>query len=677
MKIKYIFICALSLVAQIGLQAQQKTKLELTDLFDLEYVTNPSISPDGTKVIYVRNFKDIMTDRDYSNLWITNTDGTQNRPLTQGNHRDVSPVWSHDGTKVAYRSNQQDEKMKLFVMYLDTKVSVALTNSANPPGSVSWSYDDQQLAFTQFVPKAKKSLLSIPGKPEGATWNEAPIYIDDMNYRGDGAGYLKPGNQEIFTIGIAGGTARQWTSDEFDYGSPLWSKDGKSLFFSANLNENHEFEPANSEIYQLDLSTGSIKALTSRFGPDRTPVLSPDGSQIAFTGFDDTFQGYQVMNLYVMNTDGSGIKNLTADLDRDAANPQWESNGKGIYFQYDEKGDTKIGHVALTGKIRTVVEGLGGLDIGRPYNAGDYTVSSNTKFAFTLGGADHPADLAVWSDGEIKRITALNDDVFSYRNIGKVEEIWWKSSFDQLDIQGWIVTPPNFDPSKKYPFILEIHGGPFAMYGTSFSYEVQQYAAAGYVVLYSNPRGSTGYGQDFGNSIHHDYPNHDYADLMSGVDAVIEKGYVDTENLFVTGGSGGGLLTAWIVAKTDRFKAAVVAKPVINWSTHVLYADNPAFFTKYWFPGNPWEEPENYAARSPITFVGNVKTPTMLLSGENDYRTPIAESEQFYAALKLQGVETAMVRIPNASHGLVNRPSMLMSKSASILSWFNHYLNKK
>ena len=677
MKIKFYLIAVFALIVNTQLYAQQKSNLELKDIFDLEYVTNPSISPDGTKVVYVRNFKDIMTDRDYSNLWITNIDGTQNRPLTQGNHNDVGPVWSHDGTKIAYRSNQQDEKMKLFVLYLDTKESVALTNSANAPGSVSWSYDNQQLAFTQFVPKSKKSLLNIPSKPEGATWNEAPIYIDEMNYRGDGAGYFKDGNQEIFTIGLAGGTAKQWTSDDFDYGSPQWAKDGKSLIFSANLHENHELEPGNSEIYQLDLTSGTIKALTSRFGPDSGPVLSPDGTQIAFTGFDDSYQGYQVTNLYVMNRDGSGVKNLTADLDRDAGNPQWEANGKGIYFQYDEFGDTKIGHVALTGKIRTVVEGLGGLDLGRPYNAGDYSVSTNTKFAFTLGGADHPADLAVWSDGEIKRITALNDDVFSYRNLGKVEEIWWESSFDGLKIQGWIVTPPNFDPSKKYPFILEIHGGPFAMYGPAFSYEVQEYAAAGYVVLYSNPRGSTGYGQEFGNSIHHDYPNHDYADLMSGVDAVIEKGYVDTENLFVTGGSGGGLLTAWIVGKTDRFKAAVVAKPVINWSTHVLYADNPAFFTKYWFPGNPWEEPENYAKRSPITFVGNVKTPTMLLTGEKDYRTPIAESEQFYAALKLLEVETAMVRIPNASHGLVNRPSMLMSKTASILSWFNHYRDQK
>ncbi|HAS59710.1 MULTISPECIES: S9 family peptidase [unclassified Algoriphagus] len=674
-KILLLWIICLGMIAQV--EAQVKTALQPLDLFDMEYVTEPSISPDGSKVVYVRNFKDIMTDRDYSNLWIVNSDGSQNRPITQGNQRDYAPVWSHDGTKLAFLSNQQDDKTKLFVHYFDTQTSVALTNSAVPPGSVSWSYDNQSLAFTQFVPSTPKSLLNIPSKPTGADWNAAPIYIDEMVYRRDGAGYVKPGNRQIFTIGLAGGTARQWTSDDHNYGSPVWSKDGKSLFFSANLRENAEFEPANSEIYQLNLTDGSIKALTNRFGPDSGPVLSPDGKKIAYTGNNDTFQGYQVTHLYVMNTDGSGVKNLTEDLDRDASNPQWDANGQGIYFQYDEFGDTKVGYVALTGKVRTIVDGLGGLDLGRPYNSGTYSVSANNKIAFTEGGPEHPADLAIWSNGTKTRVTRLNDDLFSYRKIGKTEELWWESSFDGKRIQGWIVTPPDFDPSKKYPFILEIHGGPFAMYGPSFAYEIQAYAAAGYVVLYTNPRGSTGYGQEFGNSIHHDYPNHDYEDLMSGVDAVIEKGYIDTDNLFVTGGSGGGVLTAWIIGKTDRFKAAVVAKPVINWYSFVLHADNPVFFTKYWFGAKPWEDVEYYHRRSPISLVGNVKTPTMLLTGENDYRTPISESEQYYAALKLQGVESAMVRIPNASHGLVNRPSMLLGKNAAILSWFNHYRDKK
>ncbi|MDF2156751.1 S9 family peptidase [Algoriphagus sp. CAU 1675] len=673
MKTKWILVLAIGLSLGLNVQAQEKTNLELTDLFDLEYITDPQISPDGSQIAYVRNFKDIMTDRDYSNIWISNADGSQIRQLTQGNQRDYAPRWSNDGKKLVFLSNQDDEKVKLYLMMVDSRETQVLTNTSTPPGAVSWSPDDQQLAFTQFVPEAKKSLLQVPSKPEGANWNPGPIYIDEMRYRGDGAGYLKPGHRQIFTLGIDGGTPRQRTFTSNNHGNPVWAKDGKSLFFSANLKENSEFEPANSEIYQLSLSSGEIKAFTSRFGPDSNPTISPDGKLIAFTGNDDTFQGYQVTHLYVMNIDGSGVKNLTADLDRDAGNPQWEANGKGIYFQYDEFGDTKIGHVNLSGKIRTVVEGLGGLDLGRPYNAGTFTVSSTNRFAYTQGGPEHPADLAIWADGQTKRLTAVNDDLFSYRKIGKTEEIWWKSSFDGKKVQGWIVTPPDFDPGKKYPFILEIHGGPFAMYGPSFAYEIQAYAAAGYVVLYTNPRGSTGYGQEFGNAIHHDYPNHDYEDLMSGVDAVIEKGYIDTDNLFVTGGSGGGVLTAWIVGKTDRFKAAVVAKPVINWTSFVLHADNPVFFTKYWFGAKPWEDIENYWRRSPLSLVGNVKTPTMLLTGEQDFRTPISESEQYYAALKLQGVESAMVRIPNASHGLVNRPSMLMSKSAAILSWFNHY----
>jgi len=396
---KKSIILSLLFFLVLSVSAQEKSNLELTDLFDMEYVSDPSISPDGSKVVYVRNFKDIMTDRDYSNLWIVNADGSQNRPLTQGNQRDYAPVWSHDGSKLAFLSNQQDDKVKLFVHYFDTNSSVGLTNSATPPGSVAWSYDNQTLAFTQFVPASPQSLLKIPSKPQGAEWNSPPIFIDEKVYRRDGAGFVKPGNRQIFTIGLAGGTAKQWTFDDNNYGNPIWSKDGNSLFFSANLHENEKEEPRNSEIYQLSLSDGNIKALTDRFGPDSSPVLSPDGTKIAYTGSDDSFQGYQVTNLYVMNIDGSDPKNMTADLDRDAGNPKWEANNRGVYFQYNEFGDTKVGHVALTGKIRTIVEGLGGLDLGRPYNSGTYSLSTNNRIAFTSGGPGHPADLAIWSDG--------------------------------------------------------------------------------------------------------------------------------------------------------------------------------------------------------------------------------------------------------------------------------------
>lgn len=657
--------------------AQVSSNLELTDIFNMEYVSDPQISPDGSMIIYVRNFKDIMTDKNLSNLWMINFDGSQNRPLTIGNHNDFYPRWSHDGKRIIFKSNMADGKMKLYMMWLDTKEIAPLTNTPKAPGAISWSHDDRYLAFTMFVPETEESIVKMPAKPEGAQWNTPPTYIDKLNYRGDGQGYIKGGHDQLFTLSIDGGTPKQLTTSKFDHGAPIWSKDDKSLYFSANFNPDEDLEPADSEIYSLNLSTAKITSLTSRYGPDSSPVLSPDGTQIAYTGYDDQLQGYQITELYVMNADGLNSKILTANFDRDITDAHWAQDGKGLYFQYDEKGDSKIGHITLDGRITTLAAGLGGLSLGRPYNAAAYSVSNNARFAYTLGGTQHPADLAATDKKGTKRLTFVNDDVFSFRKLGKVEEIWWESSFDQRKIQGWIVTPPDFDPTKKYPFILEIHGGPFQSYGSVYSAEIQAYAAAGYVVLYSNPRGSTSYGAEFGNLIHHDYPNHDYEDLMSGVDAVLEKGYVDIENLFVTGGSGGGVLTAWIVGKTDRFKAAVVAKPVINWASFVLYADGAAFFSKYWFGKKPWEDPESYFKRSPLSYVGNVITPTMLLTGEEDFRTPIAESEQFYTALKLEGVETAMVRIPGAGHGIADRPSNLVAKIASVLAWFEKHKTSK
>ena len=659
--------------------AQPKSPLEPTDIFDLEYASDPQISPDGTRIVYVRNFKDIMTDRNLSNLWVVNADGSGHRPLTTGNHNVSSPRWSHAGDRIAFLSNQSDDKMKLYMMWLETREVTALTNTPQSPGTPVWSPNDRHLAFSMFVPGKKASPIRLPERPEGAKWNDPPTYIDEMNYRGDGQGYYKPGNRQLFILSTDGGTPRQVTDADHSHGTPSWGRNGTSLYFSANLREDADFQPRNSEVYRLDLGNGAVTALTDRVGPDNAPVVSPDGSQIAYTGLDDRYQGYQIDRLYLMDADGGNPRLVSGDFDRSIGNVQWGGDGKSLFFQYTDHGDDKVARLHTgSGNIETVAKGLGGLSLGRPYNAADFSVASDGSLAYTLGSTEHPADLPTLDrKGNSRRLTHLNDDLLSFREVGVVEEIRWNSSFDQKEIQGWIVKPPNFDPNRKYPLILEIHGGPFASYGSVFSAEVQLYAAAGYVVLYTNPRGSSGYGEEFGNLIHHDYPNHDYEDLMSGVDAVLAKGYVDAENLFVTGGSGGGVLTAWIVGKTDRFRAAVVAKPVINWYSFVLYADNPAFFYRYWFPARPWEDPDHYMKRSPLSYVGNVTTPTMLLTGEQDFRTPIAESEQFYAALKLQKVESAMVRIPGASHGIANRPSNLVAKVASVLMWFEKYRDKE
>lgn len=659
--------------------SQPSDKFEPIDVFNLEYVSDPQISPDGKQVIYVRNFKDIMTDKNLSNLWLIKTDGSDNRPLTTGNQNDYSPRWSSDGKYVLYTSDK-DGKSQLYLRWLSNNAEAKLTNLNQSANNPSWSPDNKWIAFTMFVPQEGKSLITMPDKPKGAEWNEPAKYIDKMKFRSDGAGFLKDGYHQVFVLSVDGGTPRQLTSGPYNYNGQLsWSKNGLSLYVSSNHHPDRAYDPNNSEIFQIVISSGETKALTSRSGPDQSPIVSPDGKKIAYLGYDDKYLGYQQNRLYIMNIDGSGSKQVLENFDREVDNIQWAGYGNGIYFQYDDEGNTKIAYTDLSGPHRDIANNVGGLSLGRPYSGGTFTVAPNGKFAFTHSTPNHPADLAVGSQSpkNIKRLTRLNDDLFGHKKLGEVEEIWFQSSYDDRKIQGWICKPPDFDPNKKYPLMLEIHGGPFANYGDRFSAEIQLFAAAGYVVLYTNPRGSTSYGADFGNLIHHNYPSQDYDDLMSGVDAVIEKGYINQDQLYITGGSGGGVLTSWTIGKTDRFRAAVVAKPVINWYSFVLHSDNPGFFAKYWFPGNPWEYQEHYMKRSPISLVGNVKTPTMLLTGEADYRTPMSETEQYYAALKLNKVPASMIRIPGAGHGIAARPSNLITKVLYILSWFEKYKDQK
>ena len=404
-------------------------------------------------------------------------------------------------------------------------------------------------------------------------------------------------------------------------------------------------------------------------------MVSPDGNSIAYLGYDDKIRTYQVTELHTMNIDGTGKRRLTESLDRSASNPVWSSDGRGLFFQYDSEGNTKIAHVTLDGEVRVLAHDLGGTSYGRPYGGGSFSVAESGAFAFTLTRPERPGEVALGtlSSSRVNHLTALNNDLLAHKTIGAVEEIWFDSSFDGRKIQGWIVKPPDFDPQRKYPLILEIHGGPISNYGDRFSAEIQLYATAGYVVLYTNPRGSTSYGGEFGDLLYHNYPGEDYDDVISGVDAVIAKGYIDDRNLFVTGGSAGGILTAWIVGKTNRFAAAVSAKPVINWYSKVLVADNYYVYHNYRYPGSPWENPEAYMKFSPISLVGNVETPTLLLTGDADLRTPLSESEQFFHALLLRRIDTAVVRIPGASHDIVARPSQLIAKVANIIAWFERY----
>jgi dipeptidyl aminopeptidase/acylaminoacyl peptidase len=675
-----IFLCGTATCVAVAPARAQSTqppaeRFTLRDVFELEWAADPQISPDGRRVVFARSGFDIMKDGQRSALWVVNSDGSELRPLLAPGREAGTPRWSPDGGRLLYVSSVEGHS-ELFVRWMDTGQETNLTKLAESPGGLAWSPDGNWVAFTMFVPEQPKPFAELPAPPPGADWGPPIKFIDELNYRADGAGYLRKGHRHIFLLPALGGTPRRLTDGPFDDGAPRWAPDGRALLFSANRVEGGEYDPNESEIYEVTLPGGAIRALTHRKGPDGSPQISPDGKLIAYTGFDDRDQGYQVTHLYVMNRDGSGSRMLAGTLDRDVVDPLWSRDGQGLFFQYDDSGDTRVGYLTLGGTLKPVVASLGGLSIDRPYGGSSYSLAADGSIAFTLAGPEHPADVAVARAGQpAQRLTRLNDDLFAAKQLGAVEEIWYRSGFDQRRVQGWIVKPPGFDPARRYPLLLEIHGGPFANYGPRFAADIQLYAAAGYVVLYTNPRGSTGYGEEFGNLIHHDYPNHDYDDLMTGVDSVIARGYVSADNLFVTGGSGGGVLTAWIVGHTNRFRAAVVAKPVINWSSFVLTADGLPFFSRYWFSGVPWDKQnfEQYARRSPLSYVGSVTTPTMLVTGEVDWRTPSSEEEQFYGELRLRHVPTAMMRIPDASHEIWEKPSNLIAKVAYILAWFEKY----
>ena len=658
----------------------QDRRLTPADIFALEYAADPQVSPDGQWVAYVRQWSDPISDRRYSNLWLVKSDGSSHRPLTSGKYTDASPRWSPDGKRLLYASNKSG-MTQLYVRWMDTGEAQQLTNVQNAPQAAQWSPDGSQVAFLQLVSRPALVVGTPLTPPPGATWAAPPKYTDALVFRQDGAGEVPTGFMHAFVVRADGGAPRQVTSGDFHHGgnpwgggSLAWSSDGSELFLPARRGERPEWNSRETELWAVGVKNGAMRQLTDRFGPDQSPVVSPDGRQIAWVGFDDRKQGFQNTLLYVMNRDGSGKRAVSAKLDLSVSSPEWATDGRGIYVQYDEKGNTKVGLIALDGTLKVVASNLG--SGSSAYSGGSYSVARDGSVAYSLSTPSVPSNVgysAASPNAPPRVLTALNADLLASRTLGAVEELWWPSSKDQRPIQGWIIKPPGFDPAKKYPLILEIHGGPFANYGDRFDEEKQMMAANGFVVLYTNPRGSTSYGEAFGNLIHHAYPGDDFYDLNAGVDAVIAKGYVDDKNLFVTGGSGGGVLTAWMIGHTDRFRAALAFYPVINWESFSLTADMAPSSVNNWFPGFPWDHPENYATRSLLSVVKNVKTPTLIMTGEEDFRTPMSESEQYYKALKMRGVESVLVRVPEEPHGIRRRPSHAASKLTTLAGWFEQH----
>ncbi len=642
------------------------------DVFELEYATDPQIRPGGEQIAYVRRSNDIMTDRTRSNIWQVAPDGSDHRPLLSGTVNFSSPRWSPDGTRLAYLSTAE-RGSQLYVRWMDTGQTALVTNIQETASNIAWSPDGKSIAFTMNVPfDARPFSVDMPEKPEGAEWSPAFEYVTETRFQADGSGILNPAYSHIFVVPAEGGTPRQLTAGSYNHRSSLsWTPDSREILFSANRNENWALQSRESDIFAVS-TAGELRQLTAMPGVETGPRVSPDGTLIAYGKTDNEKLAYRNRYLHVIGIDGENDQNLSAGIDNSLSGWVWDGN-EGLHYQLTRRGITEVGRVNLAGGHRAVATGLGGESLGRPYASGSFSVESDL-LVITRGSATRPADLVALRDGTEIQLTTLNEDLLGHKVLGQVHEIIYDSAIDGEEIQGWYLTPPDYDPARRYPLILEIHGGPHSAYGPHFSAELQRMAAAGYVVFFNNHRGSTSYGERFALLLQNKYSSeYDFSDHMSGIDALIAQGIADPDRLYITGGSAGGIAAAYAIGLTDRFKAAVVAKPVVNWVSKVLTADSGIGQITNQFPSLPWENIDDYWRRSPLSLIPNMTTPTLLITGESDRRTPISETEQMYQALKIQGVEVVMVRIPGSPHGIAGRPSRLIGKVENILAWFSRY----
>jgi len=673
---RYLLVASAALLSPTLLTAQEHpsdTLLTVNRYLDFESVSQPKVSPDGSQVFWTRSSVDKMKDQFETGLWLMNADGSKQRFLVKGSNA----VWSPDGTRIAYLAEGEPGGNQIWVRYMDAEGAITqVTREQKASANIKWSPDGKSIGFSMFVPSVPSWKIDLPSAPPGANWTKAPRLVEALHYRADRQGFLDAGYTHLFVVPAIGGTPRQITKGEWNVGARGtglpgsvgwdWAPDGQSVVVEGNDDPKAELQRLRSDLYRVTLATGEKRRLTDGAGFWSNPQVSPDGKLIAYLGRSNPEDTYRTSVLHTMNLDGSGATARTQGLDRDPSSVIWAPDSRGLYFTAADQGTSNLQYVALGGAPRQLTTGVHML-----------TQTSIAKNGTAFAVRSHysaPPDIVridLKRPAALTQLTEVNADLLAGTRLGEVEEVWYTST-GGARVHGWIVKPPSFDPSKKYPLIMEIHGGPHGMYGVGFSYMYQNFAANGFVVLYTNPRGSTGYGSAFGNAINKAYPSVDYDDLMAGVDTVVGRGYIDTNAMYVGGCSGGGVLSSWVIAHTTRFAAAAVRCPVINWMSFAGNTDIP-LFTFNWFEKPFWEDPSAWLKQSSLMHVKNVKTPVLLMTGVLDLRTPMPETEQYYAALKLLGVPVAMLRFENEWHGTSSRPSNFMRTQLYMMSWYKRW----
>ena len=705
-------LISLLLIIVVSLAAPafaQKRNITEKDLFNFVWIGDPQVSPDGSRVVFVRVTVNDRKDGYNTAIWTVTTATGESRQLTNG-PRDTSPRWSPDGKYLLFTRapevSGRVEPPQLFMLAMGGGEPFQFTTLPRGAGGPQWSPDGKTILFynsatPEELARAARNTAPSQPSPSPAASPTPPERESDVRvitravYRANGAGYLDfkhPQHLWVVTAPRTGDekvTPKQLTSGRFDEGGAFWGKDSATIYFESDQIDEPYYELPTTTIYTVAATGGTPSKFTSFDMGAGAFKLSPDGKQLAMIGsLRQPIRSYSQPDLWVMDmTAGAKPRNLTATFDYDIGSgltgdnvaprggsgnlPIWSSDGRSIIIGYAKEGKANVGLFDVgSGRLSDVTTGNHAVVSFR-------SVPDASKFVLLISTPTRIGDL-FWLDkagAQPKQLTRLNEELFSKLNLTEPEEIW-HNSFDGRKIQAWVQKPPNFDPNKKYPLILNIHGGPHAAYGFIFDHEFQWMAAKGYVVLYPNPRGSTTYGQEFGNIIQHNYPGDDYKDLMAGVDELIRRGYIDEKKLAVTGGSGGGLLTNWTIGQTNRFAAAVSQRDIASW-TDWWYTADFTLFHPTWFKAPPFEDPDDYRRRSPITYVNKIQTPLMLILGEVDWRTPTGPGgEAMFRALKYRKIPTVMVRFPNESHDLSRsgQPWHRIERLQHIVGWFDKWI---
>ncbi len=653
-----LFICCWTFA-----EGNEKRKIKADDLFNIKRISQPQFSPDGKWIAYVVTVIDKDENRSNSDIWMIPRQGGVPIRLTNHEKGDSSPCWSPDGKYLAFISSRE-EKSQIWLFDTLGGEPSQLTKMSNGVNSFVWSPDSSKVAFIAKDPEPEEE--GEEEKDKEKKKKPDVRVVNRLQHKRDRVGYLDDKRNHIWIIPAEGEEPKKLTNGQYDEQSISFSPDGKEILFVSNRSENPDANH-NRDIWAVGVESGKIRQITTNVGPDSNPNWSHNGRYITYLASTNFNNLYGTTFLWMVPAQGGEPVKLTAKLDRNVSNkPLWSADDRFIYFVLEDSGNLHLCRIPSSGgEIERVIAG--------ERVARTPVISPDGQYlAFMLGDTMAPPELyiAKATGEELKKLTSVNDEFLAKLKLSQPENIHYKS-FDGQEVEGWMIKPVDFLPGKKYPMVVKAHGGPQSQYSTSFNLEFQLLAAEGYVVLYTNPRGSTGYGEPFCRAIWADWGNKDLKDVVAGVDYVLKQGYVDPEKLGISGWSYGGIMTNYAITRTNRFQAAVSGASESDYFSCYGYDD-----LHIWWEtelGLPWENFQLYRKISPIVDVKKVKTPTLFMCGQNDYRCPLPQSEQMYLSLKKLGLETELVIYPGESHG-ISRPDHQIDRLNRIVKWFHKYL---